>query len=359
MSRSRIMLAGLVVLIALGLTWPAWRRPFSPASSTPLIVYCSHDSEFSEQILRDFERRTGIPVEIRFDTEATKSLGLVNLIIQESAHPRCDVFWNNQVLSTMELQQRGLLEPYRGPGFDRIPAKWKDADGHWTGFAARFRVFIINLGKTSSTIPADVVGREMTQLDSSDEIDNLAVDMRHWAIANPMFGTTNTHYAVLWREWGEERMKTWHRELRRRGISEVPGNGAVKNLVAVGICKAGITDTDDAFAAMDQEVAVTAAPVHVGGRTICIPNSVAIIRGTKRLDAAQKLVDYLLSEEVELALATSPARQVPLGAVDDLKLPRDILGLRGLVYMSHDLKDLLPAQQACLRWLKSEYLRGE
>ena len=69
-----------------------------------LVVYCAHDSLYSKQILEEFERQTGIPVSIRFDTEATKSLGLVNLLIREKAYPRCDVFWNNQVLGTLDLR---------------------------------------------------------------------------------------------------------------------------------------------------------------------------------------------------------------------------------------------------------------
>src|SRR5947208_340712 len=79
-----------------------------------LVVYCAHDAEFSEQVLRDFTRQTGIPVVPRYDTEATKSLGLVHLLLQEQEHPRCDVFWNNQVLGTMDLHERGLLLPYQG-----------------------------------------------------------------------------------------------------------------------------------------------------------------------------------------------------------------------------------------------------
>jgi iron(III) transport system substrate-binding protein len=63
-----------------------------------LVVYCAHDQVFSERILRRFEQETGIRVLPRFDTEATKSLGLTNLLISENKHPRCDVFWNNQVL---------------------------------------------------------------------------------------------------------------------------------------------------------------------------------------------------------------------------------------------------------------------
>ena len=80
-----------------------------------LVVYCAHDAVFSEKILKQFEQQTGIKVEPRFDTEATKSLGLTNLIIREKEHPRCDVFWNNQALGTAALKEQDLLAPYQGP----------------------------------------------------------------------------------------------------------------------------------------------------------------------------------------------------------------------------------------------------
>src|SRR5262252_3639724 len=47
------------------------------ARQTALVVYCAHDSIYAEQIFKSFEQETGIPVEVRYDTEATKSLGLM------------------------------------------------------------------------------------------------------------------------------------------------------------------------------------------------------------------------------------------------------------------------------------------
>ena len=86
-----------------------------------LVVYCAHDSVYSEKILREFEKKTGIPVSIRFDTEATKSLGLTELLIREKNNPRCDVFWNNQLLGTAALKEHDILHPYKGTGYNRIP----------------------------------------------------------------------------------------------------------------------------------------------------------------------------------------------------------------------------------------------
>ena len=296
----------------------------------PLVVYCAHDSIYSEKILRDFEKRTGIPVAIRFDTEATKSLGLVELLVAEKDAPRCDVFWNNEPLGTMDLAERGLLEPYKGAGWQRIPEKFRDAEGRWTGFAARMRVEIVNTQTTQ----------------------------RRWAIAKPLYGTTLTHYAVLWRHWGNWAVVHWHHDSRAKGWSEFNGNAAVKDAVAAGACDIGYTDTDDFFEAKDAGQPVTMQPVRIeGAGTIAIPNTVAIIRRAKHGKDARKLVDFLLSEETELALARSKSRQIPLGPCAMDQLPTEVRELVDWTKESVDLTEFGVARAQCLAWLKAEYTK--
>ncbi len=315
--------------------------PFLPKGRT-LVVYVAHDEVFAEAILRDFEHETGIRVDVRYDTEATKSLGLVNLLVREKAHPQCDVFWNNELLGTCELKEQGVLTPYRGPGYDRIPARYKDPEGHWAGFAARLRVFIVN---------TDRIAADESQID--ERLANSA-DLTRVAIAEPLFGTTLTQYTLLWHVWGETKLAAWHRDLRKRGIREVKGNAATKNLVAEGACDFGFTDTDDFFGAKDEKKPVAMLPVRVAGETICIPNSVAIIRGTQREAMAQQLVDYLLSAETEIKLAKSESRQIPLGPVPEQDLPEEVRPLVAWGAEGADLRPLLPARQAVVRWLQVE-----
>jgi iron(III) transport system substrate-binding protein len=335
----------------------------------PLVVYCAHDSIYSEKILRDFEKRTGVRVAIKFDTEATKSLGLVELLIREKDAPRCDVFWNNELLGTMDLKERGLLLPYKGPGHARIPAAFKDDEGHWTGFAARLRVFIINTDRMAAT-PEAVA-------------ESLRGDLARVAIAKPLYGTTLTHYSALWKLLGGEPLKDWHRDWRARGVRETGGNAMVKQLVADGACDLGLTDTDDVFVAKDEGKPVAMLPVRLGdvlkpwnpfdkfddwaekdaaaleqfGNTICIPNTVAIIKGTRKVADAQRLADFLLSAETELALANAKSRQVPLGPVDTPKLSADVRQLTEWARRGYPLSGLGPARAACLAWLKSEYVK--
>jgi iron(III) transport system substrate-binding protein len=174
------------------------------------------------------------------------------------------------------------------------------------------------------------------------------------AMAQPMFGTTLTHYAVLCDRWGLPALQEWHRELRRRDLREVPGNGLVKDLVAAGTCDCGWTDTDDAFLALDAGSPVAMFPIDVDGRTIAIPNTAAIVRGTQREPDAQRLVDFLTSRETELRLARSSARQIPLGDIGDEHLPDEVERLRLRAAGSIDLRPLLPARNAVLDWLRTE-----
>jgi iron(III) transport system substrate-binding protein len=252
------------------------------------------------------------------------------------------VFWNNQVLGTVQLQRAGFLEPYKGPGYERIPAAYKDLEGMWTGFAARLRVWIVNTEKMEATpevIEAALANPDLSQM----------------AIAMPMFGTTLSQYSLLWDRMGGEALKAQHRDWVKRGCRVVSGNATVKNLVAEGVCSFGMTDTDDYFVAQDATLPVAQLPIRVDGQTICIPNCVSIIRGSDNPEAAKQLVDYLLSEEVELKLSAREARQIPLGPVTSGELSAEVQQLADWARETADMTDLGQAQEECLTWLKAEY----
>lgn len=307
----------------------------------PLVIYCAHDSIYAEKILREFEKRSGIPVVMRFDSEATKSLGLVELLLREKDHPRCDLFWNNELLGTLQLTREQVLHPYQGPGYKRIPPAFRDPDGAWCGFAARLRVWIVNTQRVTIAV-ADLPPTNLARM----------------AMAKPLYGTTRTHYTVLWQQGGAANLQAWHRAWREAGVREVSGNAAVKNLVAEGVCDYGFTDSDDFCEARRAGSPVAWFPVRVAGdKTICIPNTVAIIRGTRQLAAAQQLADYLLSAETEIALANSGSSQIPLGSVDELQLPAEVRQLKHWAADGFPLDDLETASRVCLAWLKAEYLK--
>lgn len=314
-----------------------------PSDVASVVVYCAHDSVFADTILRDFEQRTGIRVDVRYDEESNKSLGLTSLLLKEQGTPRCDVFWNNQTLGTIRLQKAGLLQPCEERVFARIPRQFRDPQHHWCGFSGRLRVWIVNTDLQECS--ADAVASRLQ-----------SPDLSRVGIAIPLFGTTLTHYTELCHELGLAGLQEWHASLHQRGIREARGNGAVRDLVAEGVCDLGLTDTDDVFAAIDARKPVEMLPYRLpGGRTICIPNTVAMIRNCPHPREALTLIEFLLSEETERRLAESPARQIPLGPMAVESLPEDVQRLLPWAADSTDPGQAADMDAICLEWLTGIY----
>jgi hypothetical protein len=56
-----------------------------------------------------------------------------------------------------------------------------------------------------------------------------------------------------------------------------------------------------------------------------------------------------------MALASAKSRQIPLGPVDDSRLPDDVKQLQRWAVDGVPIGDLDVANAECLAWLKSEY----
>jgi len=68
-------------------------------------------------------------------------------------------------------------------------------------------------------------------------------------------------------------------------------------------------------------------------------------------------VDYLLSEEVELKLAQSQSRQIPLGDVNWEHVPEQVKVFRTYIDKAYPLANLVKQREITLAWLKAEYLK--
>jgi iron(III) transport system substrate-binding protein len=273
------------------------------ATEQEVVVYAALDREFSEPILQQFKSQSGVNVLDKYDVESTKTVGLVSAIIQEQNRPRCDLFWNNEILHTLRLQKLGLLDVYLSPRGEPFPENYVSSEGAWYGLAARARVLIVN---------KELVLRD----DFPSSIQDLA-DPR-WrgkvGIAKPLFGTTATHAAVLFTEWGDERAKKFF-EVVKQNAEVMSGNKQVALAVARGQLAFGITDTDDAIIEVDNGMPVEIVfpdQAEDGLGSLFIPNTLCIIKNGPNTENARKLVDYLLAPKIESQLATGRSAQFPV-----------------------------------------------
>ena len=106
-------------------------------------MYVSEDQVFSEPILKDFERETGISVRAVFDTEEAKSTGVMNRLLAEERNPQADVYWANEPIRAEALKLKGISAPYASPNAEGIPPGFRDPEHQWTGFSARARLLIV------------------------------------------------------------------------------------------------------------------------------------------------------------------------------------------------------------------------
>jgi iron(III) transport system substrate-binding protein len=294
-SRARLIALTLVV---------GWGGVVREAAAQSVVVYSALDREFAEPVLKAYGQRNGVRVLPKFDVESTKTVGLTNLIVVEAARPRCDLFWNNEILNTLRLKERGLLAPYHPSHARDLPETFKAKDGTWYGFAARARILIVNT-------------KLVAEADRPKGIKDL-LDPK-WkgkiGIAKPLFGTTATHAACLFTAWGDDNAKAFFRDLKTNGVHVLSGNKQVALAAGSGEIAIGLTDTDDAMGEID-----AGSPVSIiypdraadGLGTLYVPNVLAIIKGSPHPKEAEALADYLLSPDVEGALARGPSAQIPL-----------------------------------------------
>ncbi|MEQ8819192.1 MAG: extracellular solute-binding protein [Sumerlaeia bacterium] len=273
-----------------------------------VVVYTALDRQFSEPIFEDFERETGIAVKAVYDSEAVKTVGLVNRLLAERDRPNADVFWNNEIVRSIQLKREGITQAYDSPAAANIPRTFRDPDNHWTGFAARARVICAN----SELIP-----------DGDYPTGLSALTDPQWrgraAFAKPLFGTTNTHAAAIWAIVGEEAFREFWTGALENAVMEA-GNAQARDAAADGAVAWCWTDTDDAFGAIADGkpvdiVYADALPSEAERNGVMlIPNTVTLIAGAPHPEEGKALIDYLLSEKVEAKLAQSRSAQIPVRA---------------------------------------------
>ena len=323
-------------------------------SDRRVVVYVATDRGIAEPVLQAFERSSGVHVAAVYDTEANKTSGLVNRLIAEVRRPRADVFWDNETAQLTRLTDAGVIAPgVNAPDSNRRVGNTgagiaSGVNGpSWAGFAARARVLVVYTG----------AGSKGATPDSIQALTEPAWKGRA-ALANPHFGTTGTHFAALLLLWGEPQFRHWLRQLRENEVAILPGNAQVKDAVAAGRYDFGLSDTDDVNEALRDSKPVRLVVPDQGTAQMgvfVIPNAVALIRGAPHAQSATKLIDYLLSPEVEAALASSGGAQIPIR--NPLPGPTLLPPLASLKRLNVDYEKVGRAYAAMLRIVDEEWPR--
>jgi iron(III) transport system substrate-binding protein len=303
------------------------------------------DQEVAEPIIAEFEKQSGIRVLAKYDTEASKTVGLAQRLRAEAAAPAADVFWSGEIFHTIRLAREGLLAPYRGEGIGTPNAKnrvrepgpplhvagilpairgqdalatqgqdglatqgqdalatFADPNGYWYGFALRGRV----IGYNTDRVPAAEAPKSLE--------DVLAAKWKgRLVMASPAFGTTGGDIASWFAHYGPDRARQILRGLKDNEMRLVSGNSTAVRMVATGQADICFTDTDDIYAGQRNGWPVAMNFLDQGGDgVLAIPNTAALVKGGPNPQNAGLLMRFLLSEALERRLVESDSHNSPL-----------------------------------------------
>lgn len=331
----------VIIAFVLALGWltglPAWT---ASANAQSVVVYVSEDRVFAAPILDNFQKETGIKVKAVYDTEESKSTGVMNRLIAEKNNPQADVYWANEVVRAEVLKEKGIATSYVSPNAAEIPAAFRDPEGYWTGFSARARVLLVKKGlkeKPGSIKDyADPRWRAKT------------------VIASPVFGTTTDYMAALFLLWGNERAQTFMNQMKENEVKISSSNGESADLVSSGEFDFSLVDSDDVVNRMKQGKGVEMVvpdQAKDGIGSLILPNAVVLIKNSPHPEQGRKLIDYLLSKETEHKLAFAECAQIPLHP--DVETPPEVPRLEKIKVMNVNYADIAKKMLEIQPFLKS------
>lgn len=293
-----------------------------------VVVYTSVDQVYSEKIFALFEQKTGIKVKPVYDIEASKTVGLANRIVAEKDFPQADVFWSGEILQTLELKGKGVLDRADIAEAKNLPASFVDKDGYWFGFGGRARVVLYN----KSLISLENCPKTFSDIAKSQYIKQIG-------IAYPIFGTTATQVAALYNYWGDDKAKEYFNSIKNAGISVLEGNSVVKDYVSQKKLYLGLVDTDDALSEMQSNKDLGLYFLDQGTDdmgALVIPNTVASIKGAPHPAQGDAFMEFLLSAVIEQKLVEDGWVNIPIHS--DVAPSKD-LAISNIKIMQVDFND--------------------
>lgn len=276
----------------------------APAESGRLTIYTSHKEAVYGPIVKEFEERTGIWVEV-----VTGGTGeLLERIAGETASPKCDVMFGGGVESL--LSYGSLFEPYTGAGAGLLKPGLRQEEDLWTPFSSLPVVLIYN---TRLVSPGEVTG----WADLLDETWKGKIAFADPAVSGSSYTAAITMLTALpGDDW--ELLERFAENLDGQVLSD---SGDVVTAVAAGDRSLGVTLEETALKrqAQGDNIAI-AYPVE---GTSALPDGTALIDGAPHPENARAFLEFVQSEDVQaLVVSDFFRRSVRLDVADREDLPR-------------------------------------
>ena len=287
---------------------------YTPDESMRLTIYTSHKEEVYMPIVREFEERTGIWVDVI--TGGTNEL--LERIESQQDNVEADVMFGGGVESLKAYEH--CFSPYVVGSSGSIREPHQAEDAVWTPFSALPVVLIYN---TKLVSPDKITGWSSL----SDPIFRGRIAFADPAISGSSFTALATQ--ILAGKSMDKTLATLAENLQGKTLS---GSGDVLNAVADGSYLVGITLEETAlkYIAAGADLAM----VYPEEGTSCVPDASAIVKGAPHSENAKRFLDFTVSYEVQQMLSESSYRR-PVWS--DIPAGDSLLPLQDIVLVDYDI----------------------
>ncbi|WP_243761615.1 iron ABC transporter substrate-binding protein [Streptomyces sp. YIM 98790] len=292
-----------------------------------LVIYSGRHESLVDPLLKRLEEATGTEVTIRYGNSAE----LAAQILEEGERTKAGLFLSQDAGALGALSKAGLLEPLPGQTLDEVEPAFRGFAGDWVGLSGRSRVIIYDPRQVEeSELPASV--HELTDPTWQGRVG--------YAPANASFQSFVTAMRVL---EGDDATRQWLTGLKANGAEVYEKNTPIVDAVDNGEIALGLVNHYywyNKAAEVGRENINARLHFLPGGDPGALVNvaGVAITAHGGQQEAAQKAVDFLLSEEAQTYFAEE-TNEYPLAA--GVTSPNDDLPpLESLEAPEIDLTDL-------------------
>jgi iron(III) transport system substrate-binding protein len=253
-----------------------------------LVVYSGRAEKLIKPVLDVFQAKSGIQI----DLLSSGPTELVNRLQAEADRTPADLFLTNDAGSLERARTLGLLRPFESKLLEAsIPAAYRAQDNSWIGLSGRLWVVVYN---TTLAKPDDL----HSLLDLADP---------RWKgkIAIPHAGSEylQAGVSVLQVSQGNDRTLHFLQGLKANaGTNVFQKSSQIVEAVAKGQLTFGIVNHYYIYRYLATQPTAPIAPLlldqHPGGMgSIMNTTGIGIIKSTKHLDDARRLIEFLISPE--------------------------------------------------------------
>ncbi len=262
----------------------------APAEEDRLVVYTSHKKEVYGPVIKEFEERTGVWVEVV--TGGTNEL--LERIAGEREDPGCDVMFGGGVESLQLYED--YFEPYSGTGSELLKPGLRPEGDRWTPFSSLPVVLIYN---TRLVSPGELTGWG----DLLEERWRGKIAFADPAVSGSSYTAAITMLLCLEGDiW--DNLTRFEDNLDGNILED---SGDVVTAVDAGSCPVGVTLEETALKRQSQGANI--AIVYPREGTSNLPDGTALVAGARHGDNARAFLEFVQSADVQTLVVSDFARR--------------------------------------------------